>query len=71
MLLVLAAGVWEGPIAIVFRLFTDRAPNLLTAANYLPTPWCYLTAVGATLTALALVALLDTKHKKVISRESR
>ncbi|MGW4637751.1 hypothetical protein ACWEN6_04440 [Sphaerisporangium sp. NPDC004334] len=71
MLLVLAAGVWEGPIAIVFRLFTDRAPTLLTVADYLPTPWCYLAAVGATLTALTLIAFLDTKHKKVIGRESR
>ncbi|WP_440100802.1 hypothetical protein [Streptosporangium sp. H16] len=71
MLLVLAAGVWEGPIAIIFRAFTDKAPNALTAANYLPAPWCHLAAAGATVAALAVVAVLDAAHKRVLAREER
>ncbi|MEU8382710.1 hypothetical protein [Streptosporangium sp. NPDC048865] len=69
MLLVLAAGVWEGPLAIVFRVFTDKAPDVLTAANYLPAPWCYLAATGAALAALAVIALLDTAHKRALARQ--
>ncbi|GLW07573.1 hypothetical protein Misp01_27030 [Microtetraspora sp. NBRC 13810] len=68
MLLVLAAGVWEGPLAIVFRLFTDKAPTVLTAANYLPAPWCYVAACAAVLAALAALALLNTGHKKALAR---
>ncbi|MFI6512171.1 hypothetical protein ACIBCT_31600 [Streptosporangium sp. NPDC050855] len=64
MLLVLIAGVWEGPMAIVFRLFTDKRPNVLTAANYLPTPWCYVAAVGAMIVAFAVIAFLDIRHKR-------
>ncbi|MGS2643801.1 hypothetical protein [Streptosporangium sp. LJ11] len=71
MLLVLAAGVWEGPLAIVFRVFTDKAPDVLTAANYLPAPWCYLAAAGATIAALAVIAVLDAAHKRVLAREER
>ncbi|MER5646641.1 hypothetical protein [Streptosporangium sp. NPDC002524] len=71
MLLVLAAGVWEGPLAIVFRVFTDKAPNVLTAANYLPAPWCYVAAVGATIVAFAVIVLLDAAHKRATAREGR
>ncbi|GAA4582071.1 hypothetical protein GCM10023194_15540 [Planotetraspora phitsanulokensis] len=68
MLLTLAAGVWEGPVAIVFRLFTDKAPTVLTAADYLPTPWCYVAAAGATIAALAVIVVLDAGHKRAIGR---
>ncbi|WP_436762195.1 hypothetical protein [Streptosporangium sp. V21-05] len=71
MLLVLAAGVWEGPLAIVFRVFTGKAPNALTAANYLPAPWCHLAAAGATIAALAVIALLDAAHRRALAREGR
>lgn len=57
-------GVWEGIVAIVFRLFTHKPPNWLTAANYLPTPWCYVAAVGAALLAYGVLALLDSARKK-------
>ncbi|MGJ6962958.1 hypothetical protein ACSDR0_13710 [Streptosporangium sp. G11] len=69
MLLVLAAGVWEGPIAIIFRLFTDKAPNVLTAANYLPAPWCHVAAAGAMIAAFALIVLLDAGHKRALARK--
>ncbi|MGC5009298.1 hypothetical protein ACLQ2R_00900 [Streptosporangium sp. DT93] len=67
MLLTLIAGVWEGPMAIVFRVFTDKAPNVLVAANYLPAPWCYVAAVAATVVAFAVIAFLDVRHKRVTS----
>lgn len=71
MLLVLAAGVWEGLLAIVFRVFTDKAPNALTAANYLPAPWCYLAAVGATIVAFAVIVFLEAAHRRALAREER
>jgi hypothetical protein len=71
MLLVLAAGVWEGPMAIIFRLSTDKAPDVLTAANYLPRPWCYVAAVSAMIAALVVIAVLDAGHKRVMARTKR
>lgn len=67
MLLTLVAGVWEGPMAIIFRAFTDKGPNVLLAANYLPAPWCYVVAVAAALVAFAVIAVLDILHKKAMS----
>ncbi len=67
MLLTLIAGIWEGPMAIIFRVFTDKGPNALLAANYLPAPWCYVVAVAAAVVAFAVIAVLDTRHKKVMS----
>ncbi|WP_157518071.1 hypothetical protein [Herbidospora mongoliensis] len=64
MLLTLVAGIWEGPIAIIFRVFTDKGPSWLVAANYLPAPWCYVVAVAAAVVALAVIAVLDTLHKR-------
>ncbi|AGZ42407.1 hypothetical protein [Actinoplanes friuliensis] len=64
MLLTLAAGIWEGPIAIIFRAFTDKKPTVLTAANYLPAPWCYLAAVAAAAAAFAVIAALETRRRK-------
>ncbi|MCS7483751.1 hypothetical protein ACFFQW_34985 [Umezawaea endophytica] len=63
MLLTLMVGVWEGPIAIIFRAFTDKGPNALVAANYLPAPWCYATAVAAGAVAFAVIAVLETSRK--------
>jgi hypothetical protein len=67
MLLTLAVGVWEGPIAIIFRVFTDREPSPLVAANYLPAPWCYVVAVAAAALAFAVIALLQTRRRKAVS----
>ncbi|WP_062430613.1 hypothetical protein [Herbidospora daliensis] len=67
MLLTLVAGVWEGPIAIIFRVFTDKGPSWLVAANYLPEPWCYVVAVTAAAVAFAVIAVLDVRHKKATS----
>jgi hypothetical protein len=67
MLLTLVVGMWEGPIAIVFRVFTDRGPNPLVAANYLPAPWCYVAAVAAAALAFAVIALLETRREKAVS----
>jgi hypothetical protein len=68
MIVTLAVGFWEGPMAIVFRLFTDKAPTVLTAANYLPEPWCYIAAVAATVATLGALAFLDTRHKRRLAR---
>jgi hypothetical protein len=57
-------GLWEGVLAIVFRLVTHKPANWLTAANYLPAPWCYLAAVGAALLAYGVLAVLDSARKK-------
>ncbi|MEU4830724.1 hypothetical protein [Streptosporangium sp. NPDC023615] len=71
MLLTLIAGVWEGPMAIIFRVFTDKDPNVLVAANYLPAPWCYVAAVAAAAVAFAVIAFLDVRHKRAISAARR
>lgn len=63
----LVAGIWEGPMAIIFRVFTDKDPNVMTAANYLPSPWCHVVAVVATFVALAVIAVLETRRQKVMS----
>ena len=57
-------------IAIIFRAFTDKGPNVLVAANYL-SPWCYVAAGAAMVMAFAVIATLDTRHKKVLAREAR
>jgi hypothetical protein len=67
MVLTLFLGIWEGPIAIIFRLFTDKGPNVMVAANYLSSPWCYLGALPATVVAFAAIAVLETRRKKVMS----
>jgi hypothetical protein len=67
MVLTLLAGIWEGPIAIIFRVFTDKGPNVMVAANYLPSPWCYVAAVAAAVIAFAVIAVLETRRKKVMS----
>lgn len=67
MLLTLIAGVGEGPIAIVFRAFTDKGPNALVAANYLPAPWCYVVAVAAGVVAFAAIAVLETSRKRAVA----
>ena len=67
MLLTLVAGTWEGPVAIVFRAFTDKGPNVLVAANYLPAPWCYIVAVAAAAAAFAVIAVLEIRRKRLIS----
>jgi hypothetical protein len=67
MMLTLLVGIWEGPIAIAFRVFTDKGPNVMVAANYLPSPWCYVAAVGAAVVAFAVIAVVETQRKKVAS----
>ncbi|SFF76831.1 hypothetical protein SAMN05421541_12142 [Actinoplanes philippinensis] len=58
-------------MAIVFRVFTDREPTVLTAANHLASPWCYLAAVVATITAVAAIAVLDVRRKALLRSASR
>lgn len=71
MLVTLIVGIWEGPMAIIFRVFTDKGPTVLTAANHLPAPWCYLAAVAAALVAFAVIAVLDVRHKRLIRDSGR
>jgi len=52
-------GIWEGIIALIYRLWTDKRPNLLTAANYLDAPWCYVVAGGTIVVAGLLLAVLE------------
>lgn len=67
MLLTLALGIWEGPIAIIFRAFTDKGPHLLVAANYLSAPWCYVVAVVAAAAAFAVIVILEGRRKRAMS----
>jgi hypothetical protein len=53
-------------IAIIFRAFTDKGPNVLVAANYLPTPWCYVAAGAAMVMAFAVIATLDTRTRRCL-----
>jgi hypothetical protein len=69
MVVVLFLGVWEGVIAIIFRVFTDKGPNPLVAVNYLPGPWCYVVAVAAVVTAFVVIAVLETRRKEVLARK--
>jgi hypothetical protein len=57
-------------MAIIFKVFTTKEPSVLVAANYLPAPWCYVVAVAAAAAALAVIAALDTRHKKVLARSA-
>lgn len=68
MILVATLGIWQGVMAIVFKLFTDKGPSVMTAVNYLPSPWCYVAAVGVIAAALALLGVLDALHKRVLAR---
>ncbi|HWO68194.1 MAG TPA: hypothetical protein VNO31_49995 [Umezawaea sp.] len=70
MVVALFLGVWEGPIAIIFRAFTDKGPNPLVAANHLPSPWCYAVAVTAAVVALGVIAFLDARRKRALARRS-
>ncbi|MFE0019471.1 hypothetical protein [Amycolatopsis sp. NPDC059021] len=69
MVVVGLAGFWEGVMAIVFRLFTDKEPSVMSAANYLPAPWCYVVAGVIAAVAFAIVAALDSGHKKALARK--
>ncbi|MEV6670178.1 hypothetical protein [Streptomyces sp. NPDC051162] len=71
MLLVFIAGFWEGAAALFFRLFMGKEPSPMIAVNYLPAPWCYVGAVAVVLVAFAVVAVLDTGHKKALAREEK
>jgi len=61
-------GIWEGVIAITFRLFTSKEPSALTAANYLDAPWCYVVAGVVIVVALALLSRLHTARMKVMAK---
>ncbi|WP_206785271.1 hypothetical protein [Amycolatopsis sp. MtRt-6] len=63
-------GVWEGPIAIIFRAFTHKGPSPLVAANYLPSPWCYAVAGVAAIAAFGAIALLETRRKQAEARQA-
>lgn len=71
MLLTLVAGIWEGPIAIIFRLVTDKGPSPFVAANYLPAPWCYVAAVAAAAIAFAVIAALEGRRKRAVSASTK
>ncbi|TJZ45158.1 hypothetical protein FCH28_27705 [Streptomyces piniterrae] len=64
------AGIWEGPLAITYRLVSGDDGTPLRAANYLPGPWCYLVAVAAALVAFAVLAVLDNGRKKALARQA-
>ncbi|MEU4602820.1 hypothetical protein AB0F43_07570 [Kribbella sp. NPDC023972] len=68
MVVVAFFGVWEGVITLIFRLWTDKEPTALTAANHLDAPWCYIVAAGAIVVALALLAVLGNARAKVLAK---
>ena len=51
------------------KAYDGSTSTTLTAANYLPSPWSYLVAVGAMIAAVAVIAALDTGHKKALMRQ--
>ncbi|WP_405056528.1 hypothetical protein OG474_27770 [Kribbella sp. NBC_01505] len=59
MFVVAFLGIWEGIVALIFRLWTDKGPSVLTAANYLDAPWCYVVAAGTIVVAFILLAVLE------------
>ena len=67
MILVATVGIWEGVMAVIFKLFTDKAPSPATAVNYLDEPWCYVGAAGVVVATLVVLALLDAAHKKAVN----
>ncbi|GIG65699.1 hypothetical protein [Phytomonospora endophytica] len=68
MILVVTAGFWEGVMAAVFKLFTDKEPGVATAVNHLDEPWCYVGAAGVVLLTLVVLGFLDRAHKKALAR---
>ncbi|MDT3400254.1 hypothetical protein RKE29_27175 [Streptomyces sp. B1866] len=68
--LVAVPGLWEGPLSVAYRLAGDGGGTWLRAPNYLAAPWCYLAAVGATVVALALLAVLDEGRRRALARDS-
>ena len=64
MVIVAFFAIWEGVIALIYRLWTEKQPNLLTAANYLDAPWCYVVAAGTILVALPLLAVLEKRRAR-------
>ena len=69
MVVALFLGVWEGPIAIIFRVFTDKGPNPLVAANYLAGPWCYVVAGAAAVIAFGVIAFLETRRTRALAHQ--
>ncbi|MCQ8768526.1 hypothetical protein [Streptomyces telluris] len=66
----LVVGVWEGPLSIVYRLVSDDEGTVLRAANYLPSPWCYVVATAAALLTFGVLAVLDAGREKALARQS-
>ncbi|MGK5547502.1 hypothetical protein ACSNOH_22615 [Streptomyces sp. URMC 127] len=69
-IVVCVVGVWQGPLAIVYRLVSDDGGTVMRAANYLPSPWCYVVAVVAGLVAYGVLAVLDAGRKKALARQA-
>ncbi|MFC5143272.1 hypothetical protein [Streptomyces aureoversilis] len=69
-IVVLVVGVHEGPLSVVHRLVSNDEGTVLRAANYLPSPWCYVVATAAALLAFGALAVLDTGRKKALTREN-
>ncbi|MER5785654.1 hypothetical protein ABT104_28660 [Streptomyces mobaraensis] len=61
-------GLWEGVIAIVYRAFTDKEAGVMTAVDYLPTPWCYVAGGAVVLVAGVVVEALDRGRKRLPAR---
>ncbi|WP_171165939.1 hypothetical protein [Streptomyces sp. I05A-00742] len=70
MVVTLALGVWEGALAIAFRAFSDKKPNVMTAVNYLPSPWCYVAGAVVVVAAVAVIVALDAGRKQVLARRN-
>ncbi len=68
-IVVLVVGVWEGPLAILYRLVSDDEGTVLRAANYLPSPWCYPAAVTAAVLLYGVLAVLDAGREKALARQ--
>ncbi|MBC2879134.1 MULTISPECIES: hypothetical protein [Streptomyces] len=68
MVVAFTLGLWEGVIAIVYRAFTDKGPGVMTAVNYLPSPWCYVAGAAVVVAAAVIVEALDRGRKRLPAR---
>ncbi|OKI09525.1 hypothetical protein A6A06_02245 [Streptomyces sp. CB02923] len=67
-ILVFTAGFWEGPAAVLYRVFGDDHGTPMRAVNYLDSPWNYVASGVIALLAFALLAVLDKGREKALAR---
>lgn len=65
--LVLVAGFWEGPAAILYRIVSDDDGTVMRAANYLDAPWNYVASGAVIVVTVLLLGVLDKGRRKALA----